>query len=103
VGSLALRPGDSLTIPKMAWSVGFLRFVSSTEATQATGLLTVTPVGLAPTDHASLYWTHCSANIVAVSRRQLLKSVLMVEPTEDRSRHDTRVTREAVADDRGHW
>jgi hypothetical protein len=45
----------------------------------------------------------CSANIVAISRRQLLKSVLMVEPTEDRSRHDTRVTREAVADDRGHW
>jgi hypothetical protein len=38
VGSLALRPGDSLTIPKMVLSVGFLRFVSSAKATQATGL-----------------------------------------------------------------
>ena len=36
-GSLALRPGDSLTIPKMALSVGFIRFVSSANATQATG------------------------------------------------------------------
>jgi hypothetical protein len=27
VGSLALRPGDSLTIPKMALSIGFKRFV----------------------------------------------------------------------------
>src|SRR5260221_14030863 len=36
LGSLALRPGDSLTIPKMALSVGFIRFVSSTDASQAT-------------------------------------------------------------------
>ena len=46
MGSLALRPGDSLTIPRMALSVGFIRFVSSTDATQATGLLTLAPVGL---------------------------------------------------------
>jgi hypothetical protein len=38
VGSLALRSGDLLTIPKMALSVGFIRFVSSTDATLATGL-----------------------------------------------------------------
>jgi hypothetical protein len=38
----------------MALSVGFIRFVSSTDATQATGLLTFTPVGLDPTEHASL-------------------------------------------------
>jgi hypothetical protein len=37
-GSLPLRPGDSLTILKMALSVGFIRFVSSTNATQVTGL-----------------------------------------------------------------
>src|ERR1022692_2608403 len=37
MGLLALRPGDSLTIPRMALSVGFIRFVSSTDATQATG------------------------------------------------------------------
>ncbi len=59
VGSLSLRPGDSLTIPRMALSVGFIRFVSSTHATQATGLLTLTPVGLTPAEHASLRWTHC--------------------------------------------
>ena len=58
MGSLSLRPGDSLTIPRMALSVGFIRFVSSTNATQATGLLTLTPVGLSPTEHASLCWTH---------------------------------------------
>src|SRR6516162_1491601 len=57
-GSLALRPGDSLTILTMALSVGFIRFVSSTNATQATGLLTFAPVGLSPTEHASLRWTH---------------------------------------------
>src|SRR5215472_1105974 len=38
VGSLSLRPGDSLTAPRAALSVGFIRFVSSTNATQATGL-----------------------------------------------------------------
>src|SRR6516225_3082103 len=42
----------------MALSVGFIRFVSSTNATQATGLLTIAPVGLPPTEHASLRWTH---------------------------------------------
>ena len=58
VGSLALWPGDSLTIPKMALSIGFTCFVSSTRAIQATGLLTLAPVGLTPTEHASLRWTH---------------------------------------------
>ena len=59
LGSLALRPGDSLTIPSMALSIGFTSFVSSTRAIQATGLLTLTPVGLTPTENASLCWTHC--------------------------------------------
>ena len=58
MGSLALRPGDLLTIPRMALSVGFICFVSSTNATQATGLLTLAPVGLSPTEHASLRWSH---------------------------------------------
>jgi hypothetical protein len=48
VDSLSLRPGDSLTIPKMALSVGFIRFVFSTDTTQAKGLLTFAPVGLPP-------------------------------------------------------
>ncbi len=58
MGSLALRPGDSLTVPKTALSVSFTRFVSSTDVTQATGLLTLAPVGLTPTEHVSLSWTH---------------------------------------------
>ena len=58
MGSLALRPGDSLTIPKMALSIGFISFVSSTNAIQATGLLTLAPMGLTPTEHTSLSWTH---------------------------------------------
>ncbi len=36
LSSLALRPGDSLTIHLMALSVGFIRFVSSMDATHAT-------------------------------------------------------------------
>jgi len=62
VGSLALRPGDSLTIPKMALSIGFMYFVSSTHAIQATGFLTSTPTGLSPAEHASLCWTHSVVN-----------------------------------------
>ncbi len=58
VGSLALRPGDSLTIPKMALSIGFKNSVSLLPAIQATGRLTLAPVGLPPTEHASLCWTH---------------------------------------------
>jgi hypothetical protein len=61
MGSLSLRPGDSLTIPRMALSVSFIRFVSSTDATQATKLPTLALVGLTPTEHASLRWTHCFA------------------------------------------
>src|SRR5262247_3940002 len=36
----------------------FHRFVSSTDAIHATGLLTLTPVGRTPTEQASLRWTH---------------------------------------------
>ncbi len=59
MGSLALRPRDSLTVPRTALSVSFTSFVSSTDVTQATGLLTFAPMGLTPTEHASLRWTHC--------------------------------------------
>ena len=56
--SLALRPGDLLTIPWIALSIGFTGFVSSTGAIQATRSLILTSVGLSPTEHASLRWTH---------------------------------------------
>ena len=56
--SLSLRPDDSLTIPWMAWSVGFRNSVSFLPATQATRRLTLASVGLWPTERASLRWTH---------------------------------------------
>jgi hypothetical protein len=62
VGSLSLRPGDSLTIPRMALSVGFIRFVFLHECNPSYGDLTLTPVGLPPTEHASLRWTHYGEN-----------------------------------------
>jgi hypothetical protein len=58
MGSLTLRPGDSLTIPKMALSIGFKKSVSLLPAIHATGPLTLTPVGLSPTEHVRLVWTH---------------------------------------------
>jgi len=39
-------------------SIGFKNSVSFLPAIQATGLLIVTPVGLSPTEHASLRWTY---------------------------------------------
>ena len=56
--SFALRPSDSLTILKMALSMGFRVLVSLHPAIQATELLTFTLAGLTPAEHASLSWTH---------------------------------------------
>jgi hypothetical protein len=39
-------------------SIGFRTLVSRRPAIQATGLLTFTPTGLTPAEHASLRWTH---------------------------------------------
>jgi hypothetical protein len=66
VGSLSLRPGDLLRILKD----GFRRSassasLSSADATQAKGLLTFTPVGLSPTEHVYLSWTHWFAKTPA--------------------------------------
>ena len=76
MGSLALRPGDSLTILTMALSASFIRFVSSTGCDSSYGALTFTPVGLSPTEHTSLRWTHVSIIITVVSLRKhpLLKA-----------------------------
>ena len=61
--SLSLRPDDSLTIPRMASSIGFQDSVSFLLTIQATGLLTVALVGLPPTEYASLRWTHQHAGL----------------------------------------
>jgi len=58
MGSLSLRPGDLLAILTMALSRGFRSSISFLSAIQAMGLLTFAPVGLPPTEHASLRWTH---------------------------------------------
>src|SRR5437867_6435277 len=52
--SLALRPGDSLTIPLMALSIGFRVSVSLHPAIQATGRLALAPAGLAPASRTCL-------------------------------------------------
>ena len=62
LGSLTLWPGDSLTIQKMALSIGFIRFVPP-RMRSSYRALTFALEGLTPTEHASLCWTHCSANI----------------------------------------
>src|SRR5258708_239160 len=84
LGSLSLRPGDLLTIPKMALSVGFIRFVFSTDMTQAKGLLTFTPVGLLPTEHVCLSWTHSLAKTLADRRinslQQYFQSLIWYNP-----------------------
>ena len=65
MSSLALRPGDLLTVPRTALSIDFISFVSFTNAIQATGLLTLTLMGLTPTEHASLTWTYCQRRMVS--------------------------------------
>jgi hypothetical protein len=76
MGSFPLRPGDSLTAPRAALSVGFIRFVSVTNATQATRLLTVAPVGLPPTEHASFRWTHSVVKISSIFKINALATVV---------------------------
>jgi hypothetical protein len=69
MGSFALRPSDLLTILKMASSIGYRSSVSFPPAIQATGLLTFAPVGLSPTEHASLRWTRVGSRTGAALRR----------------------------------
>ena len=55
----SLRHGWSLlTVPWTALSIDFISFVSFTNAIQATGTLTLSLVGLTPTEHACLTWTY---------------------------------------------
>jgi hypothetical protein len=63
VGSLLLRPADSLTVPRTVLSVGFIRFVSSVNATQATGFRLFPRWDSPPTEHASLRWSHYGPEI----------------------------------------
>ena len=54
VSSLALRPGDSLTTPKVAWSISFRLFVSSLPVIQATGLWLLPRRGCLPLNTPAL-------------------------------------------------
>jgi hypothetical protein len=66
----------------MALSIGFIRFVSSTDATLATGLLTLTLVGLIPTEHVCLVWTHWFAIIPSI-KESLAFAPLLAKLTRD--------------------
>ena len=57
-----LRYGPVTRSPslKMASSIGFRIFSFHPSCYSSYGAWTLTPVGLAPTDHASLRWTHTS-------------------------------------------
>jgi hypothetical protein len=57
MGLLALRPGDSLTI-LLDGFVNRLQDSQFPSCYSRYGAWALTPVGLAPTDHASLHWTH---------------------------------------------
>ena len=77
MGLLSLRPGDLLPILKD----GFRRsassaLLSSADATQAKGLLAFTPVGLPPTEHVYLSWTHSFAKIRNVFEMNSMRMVL---------------------------
>ncbi len=63
VRSLSLRPDDSLTILKMALSISSQYSVSFLLTLQVTGHLTLTLVGLIPTECASLCWTRRHAGL----------------------------------------
>jgi hypothetical protein len=68
--SLALPPDDSLTISKMALSIGFVRFVSSTNLALA---------GLPPTEYASLSWTH-TENPTLQAVRGITSGLPVIQP-----------------------
>jgi hypothetical protein len=59
MGSLTLRPADSLTIPRMALSIGFKRSGSLSSCDPSYRVLTLTLVGLPPTERVHLLLTHC--------------------------------------------
>ena len=79
MGSLALRPGNSLTILKMASSIGFRIFSFLPSCYSSYWALTLTQVGLTPTDHASLRWTHTSRSLSVRFRERGLPEG-MVDP-----------------------
>src|SRR6516165_3834736 len=56
--SLALRPGDSPAIPRMTVSMGFRSFGFPPACHPGYGASALTPAGLTPAEHISLFWTH---------------------------------------------
>src|SRR6516162_11656994 len=56
--SLALRPGDSPAIPRMAVSMGFRPVGFPPACHPGYGASALPPAGLTPAEHISLFWTH---------------------------------------------
>jgi hypothetical protein len=71
--SLALRPGNSLAIPRTALSMGFNRFGFPCGCHPSYGNLVPFPAGLAPAEHACLTWTHVGSRAGAVILRFRLR------------------------------
>ena len=67
MGSLALRPGNSLTMLNDGFVSRLhpIRFLHGCDPSY--GVLTFAPVGLSPTEHASLRWTHVGSRTGAVA------------------------------------
>ena len=56
--SLSLRPGDSPATPRMTVSMGFRTFGFPPACHPSYGASALTPAGLTPAEHISLFWTH---------------------------------------------
>src|SRR6056297_890726 len=56
--SLALRPGDSPTIPRMTVSMGFRSVGFAPACHPSYGGSALPPAGLTPAEHIGLFWTH---------------------------------------------
>ena len=83
--SLALRPGHSLAIPWMTWSIGFSSVGFPSGCYPSYGALALTPVGLTPTEHTCLIWTHPSGRA---------GSAEILPPTVEQSATGTRAARD---------
>src|SRR5207245_150496 len=85
----------------MVSSMGFRAWVSRRPAIQATGRLAIAPVGLPPTEHVCLRWTHTSRTIIELASHLSLDKDA---PDRRRARHSDGVVSEySAAPERAAW
>jgi hypothetical protein len=76
MGSLALRPGDLLTIPRMALSVGFIRFVSSRMRPKLRGTDFYPDGTYLPLNMSAFHWTHWFAISRSMARLVVSRALM---------------------------